>query len=293
MELIDYFKLIRKYFSAVLITIVITVGITAIATTFVPKTYTATVIMQSNQNFNIATYSSTTTSRINAGLNNIIGLSNEPQFKREVIALIKKQNKGTVPAAASFAISAQLIKESNLIKLTVDAKKDPKLAKEVAMAASSIVMSRSSNVTLGKTEVLIRDIKKKIGSVDKELAGIRKKIEVTKDKISADRTQLKIKSADQTQLKIKLAGLSDKFRAVLNTRRTYNDFINRLVINNALTNARLQLIYSAETPTVHSSPKMANNLIVSLTIGLMLGVALVSTLGRKETNELHAEKDKA
>ncbi|KKL75558.1 hypothetical protein LCGC14_2053690 [marine sediment metagenome] len=282
MELIDYFKLVRKYFSAVIVTIVITVGITAIATTVVPKTYTATVIMQSNQNFNIPTYASTSTSRLNASLNNIVGLTNQPQFKQEVVGFFKKQKEKTLLAVTSFTISAQLINESNLIELKVEAKNNPKLARKVAMAASSILIDRSSMATLDKTTHLVRTMKKKIRSVDSDLVTIRKKIEATKDK----------KELDKTKLKIKLGSLSDKLTEVLDTRKTYVDLVNRLAINNTLTNARLQLIYPAAVPTVHSSPKMANNLIISLTVGLMLGVALVSTLGRKETNELHAEKDK-
>lgn len=273
MELIDYFRLLRKYYSVVILTIVITAGVAVLATSIVPKTYSTTVILQSNQNFNIPTYSNASATQQNMNLNNVVGIINQPQFKKEVIGLLRKQKNKLSTPISSFSISAQLINESNLIELKVDAQNSPIQAKTLAVVATSILIDKNSKVIQDRTNYLIQTVKIKISDIDGKLAVIRKNLRKT----MAEKTK------DQINKEIRTVHIQDQLDSTIATRKTYNDFIDRLVVNNVLTKARLQLVYPAAVPTTYASPKMSNNLMLSLIVGLMLGVALVSFFGKKES----------
>lgn len=262
MELIDYFKLTKRHFGVIVITTIVATSITAIVSYIIPKTYLATVILQSNQSLNIPNYSTSTQGQQNTSINSIVGLVNQSQFKNEI---------ANFSSIRSFEVSAQLIKESNLIELRVNTEKGPAKAKILAITASKILINKVSDMMQGRTNFLIRMTKNKIRSVDSKLALIRGQIKKAKNE-----------NFKEAKKEIKLAHLQDELNVATETRKTYQDFINRLDLNNELSKTRLQVVYPAAAPKVYSSPKIGQNLLLSTIMGFLLGMGLVGFFRKEE-----------
>lgn len=277
MGLIDYARIVWKHKWIMLLVVIITVGTTAGVTYYLPPTYTATATLKvkSDSSFSVPGYISPAKE---ADLSSYEKLVSTPQFKQEALNLAKEKYASQHVSSlelGSFSLSVEGLSRANFLVLKVGAS-HPGVAKALTNAAAELLIRETTELELGMFKELRKAVTKERQSIDKELAGLRLEMEDLKAQPTA---------GSPVDKSIKMAHLQDEINAAESLRRTYNDFLARLSLNDLAQRTPLQLIYPAIVPPEPSSPSLPKNLLVSFIAGLLLGMGAVVVLDRVQKKE--------
>ena len=271
MELVEYLNVIWRHKMTVVVITVITLVAAILTTLYLPTTYIATSKLRVIEPVDITDLSAAQPTTETVDFTVYQQLVDNPQFKKETLDAAKLRHTIYPPSLGDFSLTVAGIKQTVYLTFSAAAA-NPETAKALANAGSQLLIEKTLELEYPKGDDLKKQIPKRIDSIDKKLADLRKEL--------ATKTAQRNTEGDINEAAA-LGQINDRIIAAEASRQGYSDIISELEINDLVKQGSLQLVYDAAEPESPASPSWPSNVLISLVVGLVLGV--ISALLRQIT----------
>lgn len=197
MELINYLALLRQKMWLIVLIVFLTLIATAVATSYMPITYTAVTTLESEKVRSFGTLGASPKQESKS--RQYAELIDNPSFKT---AVAKKVNKiKSKHKSSGFQVEMEPLSAPNLFNIYVVAR-DPSQAKQLANTAAEVLIEQNGNQNFSGLKAISSRIDDELKTIDKRLSKMRKKSE-----------ELRTASTTETDQIIEEAGIKDEVRA--------------------------------------------------------------------------------
>ncbi len=290
MELADYLRAIWRFKLIVFVILVITVGIAAGVTLYLPKTYISNVTLRApnTPSIFIPGYVPNPSDRENQ-FNVYQEMVSNAYFRQEVLnRAVKKSDLRAVGNLGTddFSIASQGLPKANLFILSVEGPSG-RVSQALANAAAEALVHESMSSGVQSARQITDAVKQEIEPVDNELVRLRKEVAYLQAQPKPGSEVSRFKKAAE------IAHFRDQIEETLSLRHVYTDLLHRISMNNLLQQDSLQLIYPAALPTRAASPSLPQNLVIAFAVGLLLGItaAIALAYGQRAESSRKIGKD--
>ena len=268
MDLSDLLRAIWKHKVTAILILMVTMGAVYLVTVMMPKMYTATTMLGSSWPSSLITGYTPKTSDNNDQFNIYEQLVGDANFKNEVFGRAKQKDQDDNMrnvSFTSFSIDANPVSNANILQLAVEAPSGA-AAKALADAAAETLLEKSLSLGSNDTKKLRSSIRSELKSTDSELVGLRKELAFLRNEPASKNDTSRLERVAE------VGHFQDQIAVAENQRKTYNEILTRMSLNDILNQGVLQLVYPATIPLKPTSPSLPQNLFISFVVGLSLGV---------------------